>query len=313
MVSFRFHIVSLIAVFLALGLGILVGSTVVDQVIVDRLDREIRSVRNDSSRANAENGALRDELARNEDFLTQAAPYVVNDRLAGEAVVVVAEDGVDPGASRALVETLREAGADVPGVLWLQNSWRLDDEKQLASLLEETGVTGNNATARQEALRSLAGRLIEPAPPDRTADTDPLAALMSNGFVRLAEGDEEQLARFPAGAARVVFVTGTDSTLDGLGILPGFVQELTTNGAPVLVAEVYDDHDLAPPVPERGASLTPVRGDPELSPIVATVDDVELVQGAVATVVALEQLVDGTPGHYGYGQGAQAPLPPVES
>jgi len=39
MINFRFHLVSLIAVFLALGLGILVGSTVVDQVIVDRLDR----------------------------------------------------------------------------------------------------------------------------------------------------------------------------------------------------------------------------------------------------------------------------------
>src|SRR3954454_15161459 len=44
MINFRFHIVSLIAVFLALGLGILVGSTVIDQKIVNRLDAEIGRV-----------------------------------------------------------------------------------------------------------------------------------------------------------------------------------------------------------------------------------------------------------------------------
>jgi len=50
MINFRFHLVSLIAVFLALGLGILVGPSVVDQVIVDRLQREISSIRHESSR-----------------------------------------------------------------------------------------------------------------------------------------------------------------------------------------------------------------------------------------------------------------------
>ena len=44
MINFRFHLVSLVAVFLALGLGILVGSTVIDQGIVNRLDSEINHV-----------------------------------------------------------------------------------------------------------------------------------------------------------------------------------------------------------------------------------------------------------------------------
>ena len=61
MINFRFHLVSLIAVFLALGLGILVGSTVVDQVIVDRLDREIRTARRDTATVQAENRRLSDE------------------------------------------------------------------------------------------------------------------------------------------------------------------------------------------------------------------------------------------------------------
>ena len=59
MINFRFHLVSLIAVFLALGLGILVGSTVVDQVIVDRLDHEISSVSHESNQLNSDNGKLK--------------------------------------------------------------------------------------------------------------------------------------------------------------------------------------------------------------------------------------------------------------
>ena len=58
MINFRFHLVSLIAVFLALGLGILVGSTVIDQKIVNRLDTEIDSVRKENDeRARREQGA----------------------------------------------------------------------------------------------------------------------------------------------------------------------------------------------------------------------------------------------------------------
>ena len=51
MINFRFHLVSLIAVFLALGLGILVGSTVIDQGIVNRLDSEINNVRKENKAA----------------------------------------------------------------------------------------------------------------------------------------------------------------------------------------------------------------------------------------------------------------------
>ena len=37
MISFRYHLVTIVAVFLALGLGVLAGTTVLDQALVDRL------------------------------------------------------------------------------------------------------------------------------------------------------------------------------------------------------------------------------------------------------------------------------------
>src|SRR5690348_12774128 len=97
MINFRFHIASLIAVFLAVGLGILVGSTVVDQKIVNRLDSEIRSVRNENKARKDANKTLTAENSQQQDFVDLAAPFVVDARLDGQSVAIVAERGVDTG------------------------------------------------------------------------------------------------------------------------------------------------------------------------------------------------------------------------
>src|SRR5215470_9135600 len=125
MINFRFHIVSLIAVFLAMGLGILVGSTVVDQVVVDRLDREIRDVSHESNQVKSENS-----------------------RLDGVPVAIIAEKGVDRSAVTSLVSTVKASGAVVPGVFWLTDKWRLDSPKDVHALQSAAHVSGNIAAVR---------------------------------------------------------------------------------------------------------------------------------------------------------------------
>ncbi|MSZ30566.1 MAG: copper transporter, partial [Actinobacteria bacterium] len=44
MINFRFHVVSIVAVFLSLALGIMIGSTVVDRAIVASLRNQIERV-----------------------------------------------------------------------------------------------------------------------------------------------------------------------------------------------------------------------------------------------------------------------------
>src|SRR6478609_3887839 len=97
MINFRFHLVSLVAVFLAMGLGILVGSTVIDQKIVNRLDTEIRRVSKDNDARKAESKKLASENADQQDFIGLVAPYVADGRLDGQSVAIVAERGVDGG------------------------------------------------------------------------------------------------------------------------------------------------------------------------------------------------------------------------
>src|SRR4051794_28820633 len=97
MINFRFHLVSLVAVFLAMGLGIVVGSTVIDQKIVDRLDSEINRVSKDNDARRAESKQLAQQNSQQQDFVDLIAPYVVDGRLDGQSVAIVAERGIDGG------------------------------------------------------------------------------------------------------------------------------------------------------------------------------------------------------------------------
>ncbi len=224
---------------------------------------------------------------------------------------------------------LREAGADVPGVLWLDDSWLLNDAKSLQAMKDAIDASGNVNAVRVEGFDALATRLaqlaVDTTPTTIGADVTgttnttgahrPLQtptglrptcsiACAAARFVDLTDGKEADLAAFPAGAARALVVTGTDSRLVSTGVTLQLARALVGSGVPTVVSEVYDDHDGAAGTPERAASIADIRSDDALSKTVSTVDDLELVQGRVTAVLALETVADGTVGHYGYGRGA---------
>jgi hypothetical protein len=305
MVNFRFHLVSLIAVFLALGLGILVGSSVVDRVIVDRLDDEIASVRSESAQRNAENGRLNDQLKKLDEFVRDSAQYSVAGRLAKQPVLLVADKSVDENAAKDVLATLRAAGATAPGILWIPDRWRLDSPQDVAALHDAADVSGNAAAARTATIEKLAARFAA-KPTAATRRTDILAPLQDAKFLEWTEGSASALGAFPASTSRVVILTGTDTQLASSETVVGLARALTGERVPVVVGEIYDGNGGSP---ERGRVLTPIRGDTTLTKQVSTVDDAEMVQGRVALAIAMQQAVDDVIGHYGYGRGASAALP----
>ncbi len=319
MINFRFHLVSLIAVFLAMGLGILVGSTVVDQVIVDRLDQEIRSVSHESSQLKSDNSALNDQVSKLNDFLHKSAAYAVQQRLAAVPVAIIAEKGVDTGAVSAVLVSARAAGANVPGVLWLDDKWRLDSTKDLRALQTALHLPAANvATTRTAALRDLAARLAEPPTTAARRARDVVEPLRSAGFLDFSDGKKSDLSAFPTAtrAPRVLVLTGTESHLGATDTMVDLIQALLRAKLPTVLGEIYSDKTTPAGVtPKRGAALDPVRGDPALAKKVTTFDDAELAQGALTAVISLEQIAPPgeTVGHYGYGEGATEALPPLPS
>ena len=310
MINFRFHLVSLIAVFLALALGVVMGATVIDQAIVDTLNARINDVRDEASAQRSENSDLRRELDRLRSYVEGTDDFAVAGRLDGVPVAVLAFRGVNGDAVRLPVEVAQLAGAAAPGVLWLEEKWLLEDDESLQQLADVLGAppSDDDAALRDAALVALAERLAAGTAP---LGTDLLVSLVDAGFVAFEpvgeqSGDDFALGGYPAADARVLLVDGSESKTEMNGMVEPAVRAFVGADLPLVVGEVFREQEDGP---DRGSRLGAVRDDDELRQLVSTVDDLELTEGRVTAVLALADLGRGVVGQYGFGDGADRDLP----
>jgi len=308
MISFRFYLVSLIAVFLSLAVGIVVGTTLVDRAVVAGLRNRVDAVSGSLDERQAANDQLQGVVDRLDDFASTTSPYLVEDRLDGRIVVIIADAGVSDGPVQDVAEVIGLAGGDVRGVVRLQPEWALTDAEDRRALAEATSTSAGTAAAMQDR----AARLL-------VADLSSTVEVAGDGTGALDEIGSAGLLEYEAGADAVaddgvpvlfVFVTGSRSLLEGGSHLPALARAAVATGASAIVAEVHDP-DLADG-PARGELLETVRSDEDLADAVSTIDSLDLREGPIALVLTLGLAVDGDAGHYGYGGGADSPVPSFE-
>jgi hypothetical protein len=311
MINFRFHIASLVAVFLALALGIVIGSTVIDRAIVDNLNDRLDDIEREAGNTRAENRELDSEIERLESYIDATKSFAVRDRLDNVPVVPLAVRGIDEEQVAETVALAQDAGAEAPGILWLEEKLALTDEAAVDELAGILGIVPSGRRPTRDALwGTLAGRLTGDASSTGPGDGDLLAALQEAGFVQFQavgeQPDDPSLADFPGPGARVLLVGGTDANLRSDATVAPLARALRRGGTPLVVGEVYREEDGGP---ERGAYVASIRDDDELATTVSTVDDLDFVQGRVAAILALSDLASGAVGHYGYGAGADDDAP----
>ena len=173
MISWRYHVVSIVAVILAFGLGILAGTSVVG-------DRFAADLQLNYDEAIRERDAALDMVALRQRFADGLGPTLRDGVLTGEEAVVVTVEGVD-GPAQIAVDELTAAGVDVLAMLTIDR--RLTDvpEDDTVSVIEEIlGVTGTDPDSLEARIAdALAVRLA--VGPD--GDTDLLGALLAAGLI----------------------------------------------------------------------------------------------------------------------------------
>jgi hypothetical protein len=131
MINFRYHIVSITAVFLALGIGTALGSTFLDRYTVDLLDRNISSAEARIKATDAENGRLQTQVddaeARDRELLASGAPQLLDQQLTDVPVLAVVAAGVDGATVDTVEQVLAATGADLRGSLVLTDKLSFDD------------------------------------------------------------------------------------------------------------------------------------------------------------------------------------------
>jgi hypothetical protein len=300
MINFRFHLASLIAIFLALALGVVVGAGVIDRGVVDTLNSRLDSVERESSRIKDENRALGDENSRLTDAIQSAECYATSDRLLGEDVGLVAVRGVNEDRVNKTVAAVLCGGATVTGVLWVEEKWALANVDDAAKMADALGSSSKRAaTLRTAAWKQLSERLQEPSPASETSP-DLLSTLEDAGFVKfqtVGDSNPTTLAQFPKRGASLLLVVGNDANVPDKDIVVPGATAFTAAGIPLVVGEVYAEGQDAP---ARSSGLAPLR-DGDLAKKVSTVDDLDQPYGPLTAALALAGLHEFPPrvGHYG--------------
>jgi hypothetical protein len=114
--SARYHATSLIAVFLSLAIGILIGAEFGGDALTEtRKDLEnslVGNLQDARSRADELNG----ELGRSNEFAERVYPVLTRDKLEGKRIAIVALGGLPSGVSTAVEEALAPTGAKLVAV-----------------------------------------------------------------------------------------------------------------------------------------------------------------------------------------------------
>src|SRR5215204_1650240 len=240
MINFRFHIVSLIAVFLALAVGVVFGATVVNSAIVDRLNDRIDTVEDNANKRKAESDELRSEVGQLQGYIDGTKDFAVSGRLDG---ITLATRGVDADSVKQTVELAQRAGARAPGIIWLEEKLTLSDADALKQLGELLGRSGQSAKAtRDEAWNALASRVANGA--GATANGgDLLTALADDGYISFEpvgdQGDNFSAASFTGGDVRVLLVDGSNGQIAGNEVLAPLSNAFVANRLRLVVGEVF--------------------------------------------------------------------------
>src|SRR3954469_6619296 len=319
MIDFRYHLVSIIAVFLALALGIVVGTTALNGGIVDTLKSSNNKIIKDKRSLEGTVRDLRSSVGRRDDFAEAVAPQVVAGKLVGQRVLFVAAPNSSDGTLKDLQQLVTEAGGSTTGVLRLRDDL-LDPSKNqviedLVASVAPAGVQLPDGAPTDRAAVELAAALVAKGSTGTIGED--AAAKILGGFT----GADLVQWQAPAGqkttdtdpATMVVMVTGggDGKALDEVG---------QQRQRPVLpLAKALDDRSLGAVVAgplssaEQGGVLQGLRADTDLRDQVSSVDVADTPYGQVTVILALDEQEQGEAGRYGEGPGSEAAAPPPAS
>jgi len=307
-ISLRYHVVSLAAVFLALALGVVLGSTAISDRLLSGLSSDREQLGRQVADLQAQNSGLRARLADADAFAGALAPRVVRGVLQDRTVVLITTADADPGDRDALSALLGSAGATVTGEMQLTDAFtdpeRSDQLVELTTRLLPAGVQLPTAPDAGTLTGGLLGSLLLVDPATGTAQTSPaettavLAGLADGGYLRAApQVEPAQLAVVLTGGA-----ASGDGSGDRAGTVARFATQLDRSGAGVVLAG-------RPGSAEGNGAIGAVRADTAATSVLSTVDDISSVAGRVSTVFALAEQAEGRAGRYGTAGNAEALAP----
>jgi len=328
-IDFRYHLVSIVAVFLALAIGIVLGAAELQGPTYNILNHTTAKLQNEYDQTRGQLATAQAQANEGESYAQAVEPAVLRDLLTGQRLLIITEPGAQSSVVSGITAAAADAGASVTGQIALQPAF-FDTSSTTQDSLNQTtldvahsaGISlANSGSYQQQAVQVIASEILakssksaadqpasyQPASsPSGSADQSSnaqtmLAAYASSGFLNTTGQPATQ-------ASLVVVVTPqnvpSDGTADPLDqVLPPLVAELAAASSATVVAG--SSAGSGP-----GSPIAVLRSN-NVANQVSTVDDADLASGQSVVIQALAVLLaGGKAGSYGLaGNGANAVAP----
>lgn len=302
MVDFRYHLVSLISVFFALAIGIILGAGPLQNSIGNVLQSQVSDLRTTNENLKNANAELEQTLDQHEQALADIAPTLIEGTLTGQRVAIVVLPGVPDAQVGGVREYLEQAGASVAGQAVVTDTWTRASETSFR-------------TTFADQIRTYVPEI------DDAAEANHVLALALNVIVRDGASDYETL---------VGLMTGTDTPMlavdgmaDGSDAVVVLVPDVESPPSPDADAQAQQNYttttftDLVAQLAERGPTVVAGAANSEDDVVravrdgaveVSTVDSIDLELGLINIPIATAtELTDGLI-HLGLDAGAEQVL-----
>ena len=309
MIDFRYHLVSLISVFLALAVGVVLGAGPLQNSLGTALNDQVTALRENRNATQAKLEQTETAVNERDSYITQAATSLLPGTLASKNVAMVLLPDAKAEDADAIAAQLKNAGATVTGRVSMTSTWVDVSRENYRSNLSGQ-VQGHLGSASSQDANGILGEALAKA---LTANDDSSRVLMDMLSVTVDKSGTPFISvdSTPTAAAEMIVVVGPrPQASSGKGATveasPGEdpkawakALEGTAGRAPTVVVGSADgDGGVVGIIRSEKAKVT-------------TIDSVGQIAASVSTPLALASTRAGTTGHYGFDKGAEAVMPPV--
>jgi hypothetical protein len=311
MIDFRYHLVSIVAIFLALAVGLLLGSTVLRPYALKGLQEVSKGEQHQIDSLLQTRDQLQREVAAGNQFAQANAAQMLHQLLDGQQVVLVLAPGAPDSVTSGVTQALGMAGATVTGQIQIQapffDTSPAGSEKlaQLAEHLAPLGLT-LAGSAQAQASELIANSVLtrdgagEPVAGQRdSASVAVINGLAAEGFLTVSGSPWD-----PATLAVVITPATPPSTNDSNAASQALVtlaQQLDLAGAGAVVAGSIGGSG-------PGSAIDVMRAGGREGHL-SSVDNADTPAGQVVVAQALFDRMHGKSGSYGVASTASAGAP----
>ena len=297
MIDFRYHIVSIVAIFFALGAGVVLGAGPLKGTGSEIVQAQADKDRSNLADARAEIVQLKALDKYRDDYVAKVTAGLTDGKLTGKKIAVVTMPNADNGLINGVQDELEKAGGQVTTKVALDAKLFDVGQRQLVESLVTQLVTADiqipsDSTTYQRA-GLIAARGFAAKEEGKPADADStkiLSGLTGGKLLSLKPSQIKDRASLivVVAAEPPTPVPDTSTYSDAVD----FIEGLDQGSGGVVVAGTAE-------TAQNGGLIKALRSDSEATKIVSSVDVADLPAGKATIVFSLVEQASGKAGQYG--------------